>query len=92
MSGGFLNSVFKVWHKSDPDGDDVFVIRVFTDNTSYLMVTTQTQVVCMRAAHAGGCGQEVMASFTNGIIYRFSHGELLNPAVIDDMTIRRLVF
>ena len=77
LSGGFINSVFKVTY-STPCSKKGVVIRVFTSNTDLLTVANEV-VVSMRAAQLGGVGAEIIASFTNGIIYSFQVGEPLDP-------------
>ena len=52
-------------------------------------IVTDTQLVVMRAAAEAGCGSQVLASFTNGIIYKYFPGEPLNPAKYDNKDIRR---
>ena len=87
MSGGFLNSVFKVWNQSDQS--DPIVVRVFTTGTDTIQDAAKTQLLGMRIAEAGGCGAEVIASFENGIIYEFTPGETLTPEKYDSNEHRR---
>ena len=44
---------------------------------------------CMRAAAEAGCGAEVLASFTNGVVYRFTPGEVLDPSKYDNENVRK---
>ena len=87
MTGGFLNSVFKVWNISDPF--DPIVVRVFTTSTEAIQDAAKTQLLGMRIAEAGGCGAEVIASLDNGIIYAYTQGETLDPVKYDSNEIRR---
>ena len=87
MTGGFLNLVFKVWNRSDQS--DPIIVRVFTNSTETIQDATKNQLLGMRIAEAGGCGPEVIASFGNGIIYAYTHGDTLDPAKYDSNEIRR---
>ena len=87
MAGGFLNSVFKVWNRSDQS--EPIVVRVFTTGTDTIQDAAKTQLLGMRIAEAGGCGAEVIASLDNGIIYAYTQGETLDPVKYDSNEIRR---
>ena len=87
MSGGFMNSVYKIYNKNNPE--EAIVVRVFTSGTEVIKDGAKTQILGMRIAEAGGCGTEVIASFDNGIIYEFTPGETLTPEKYDSNEHRR---
>jgi len=89
MSGGFMNSVYKIYNKNNPE--EAIVVRVFTSGTEAIKDAAETQLLGMRIAEAGGCGAEVIASFENGIIYEFAQGETLAPEKYDSNEYRRIV-
>ena len=49
-------------------------------------IESDTQLVVMRAAAEAGCGAEILASFTNGIIYRYYPGEPIK--ILSNMTMK----
>ena len=84
-----MNSVYRVSNSKI----DV-IVRVFTSATHKAFDAMASQVVVgMRAAHLGGIGADVLASFNNGIVYTFQEGEQINPTHLsmDKTQIRKLV-
>ena len=87
LTGGYINDVFKV-SQAGGAPDAALVVRVFGTG-AHVLTDPSTQVVAMRAAQLGGCGAEVLASFTNGIVYRFAVGNMLDTTLCQDAHIRR---
>ena len=72
----------------DTKDEDAVIVRIYTENTKDL-VDTGMMIYTMRAAAEAGCGAEVLASFTNGLVYRFTPGETINPTKYDREEVRR---
>ena len=89
LKGGVQTAVYKCWTGEDEDSHAILV-KVFTKlMRDGLGLKPEEVVACMRAAHAGASASEVLASFNNGVIYRFIPGEILTAAKYDSEEIRR---
>ena len=61
-------------------------MRIYKDVNNWLF-DRDWVVAAMEAAHKHGCGAEVLARFSNGLVYRFTAGEVLDPRIYDDQQI-----
>ena len=80
MGAGFVNVVIKVLPQNGGD-EDAVLVRVYTAMSSLLREDMNSLVPFMRLAAAGGMGAEVLAEFNNGVVYRFTPGEMILPEI-----------
>ena len=84
LAGGFVNTVYRV---SLVGKEEELVVRIFGDGKTDL-IGANMEVVAMVAAHRGGCGAKVMGMFTNGIVYAYTPGIVLDIKHVQDQHIQ----
>ena len=80
MGGGFINTIIKVAPDTATE-DEAVIVRIYTQNSGKLREDLSSLVTVMRVAEAGGVGAPVLAEFNNGLVYKFTQGEMLDPDV-----------
>ena len=71
-----MSTIVKV---TPPAGDaEALILKVLGSNYK-LREDPSTLVTVMRVAAAGGLAAPVLAEFTNGVVYDYTQGELINP-------------
>ena len=77
LVGGNVNKMKMFYQRADVSHDDAVVVRVFSDHLGNI-TARRTEFQALQIAHASGCFPTIHASFTNGIVYKYAKGRVLN--------------
>ena len=58
---------------------DMILFRIYGENTSDGVIDRNKEILVMRVLEEAGCGQPVYCGYANGMAYKFTPGEVLNP-------------
>ena len=61
--------------KEDVDRKDALAIRIF--GSHHIPVDRTAELIGIQLAHAAGCGTALVATFHNGFVTEYSHGNLI---------------
>ena len=76
-----INTILKV----TPDGstdEEAVIVRVFTERTTMFRDDPHSVVYIMELAAESSIGAPVLAEFNNGLVYKFTPGEMAIPEMI----------
>ena len=88
---GCVNGTKVFYQRKDDKRDDAVIVRVYKDGLGDAN-PRESEFLAMQIAHVAGCFPTILASFTNGVVYKYAKGrvlcykDLVKPDVITDIT------
>lgn len=89
FTGGVMNVMYGYYEEGKFD-EDVVLFRI-EGEANDLMVDKERELLYMQAFKMAGCGPPVYATFKNGLVYGYIHGETLDLDTVKDPQIARLI-
>ena len=78
-TAGYVNSMTCFYQELDEKRVDALVVRVYgLEEASAVLLERENEFLTLQVAQAAGCFPPVLASFTNGLVYRFEPGRIVN--------------
>ena len=76
-TAGFVNSMPCFYQERDKERVDALVVRVY-GREDFVILEREKEFLTLQVAQAAGCFPPVLASFANGLVYRFEPGRIAN--------------
>ena len=78
-TAGYVNSMTCFYQAQDEKRVDALVVRVYgLEEAGVITLEREKEFLTLQVAQAAGCFPPVLASFINGIVYRFEPGRIVN--------------